>query len=88
MVYMGVFLYLEIVEPKEVFLISCGVDQWIPCLPGFVYIFELVSLYFGVCVAGDQKSWQGEISGSCICVDGGYECLFADLLCVADGTGS
>ncbi len=36
-VYMGLFLYLEVFEPDQVHLIVCGLDRRIPYLPVFVY---------------------------------------------------
>ena len=37
-VYMGLFLYLEICEPESVHLIFCGLDRRIPYLPVFIYL--------------------------------------------------
>ena len=59
-VYLGLFLYLEIVEPEEVFLISCGVDRWIPCLPGFVFIYLSWFPYILVCAWLAIRNLSGE----------------------------
>lgn len=48
-VYMGLFLYLEIREPESVHLISCGLDRRIPYLPVFIYPYLSWFPYIIVC---------------------------------------
>ena len=71
-VYMGLFLYLEVFEPDQVHLI----------------VSELVSLYYSRIVSRGQKSDRPGIQKSGSDPDYGHESLSADLLCVAHGAGS
>ena len=48
-VYMGLFLYLEICEPESVHLIFCGLDRRIPYLPVFIYPYLSWFPYIAVC---------------------------------------
>lgn len=48
-IYMALFLYLEIYEPEEVHLISCGMDHRIPYIQAFIYPYLSWFPYLGVC---------------------------------------
>ena len=48
-IYMTLFLYLEVCEPESVHLISCGLDHEIPYIPAFIYPYLSWFPYICVC---------------------------------------
>ncbi len=48
-IYMALFLYLEICEPESVHLIFCRFDQKIPFIQAFIYPYLSWFPYIGVC---------------------------------------
>ncbi len=47
--YMALFLCLELYEPESVHLIACGLDRRIPCIQAFVYPYLSWFPYICVC---------------------------------------
>lgn len=50
-VYMALFLYLEVCEPESVHLIYCGLDRRIPYIPAFIYPYLSWFPYICVCAS-------------------------------------
>ena len=48
-VYLSLFLYLEVCEPQQVHLIHCGLDDRIPHVPAFIYPYLSWFVYIPVC---------------------------------------
>lgn len=48
-VYMALFIFLEIRPPEQVFIVHCGLDDWIPHIPAFIYPYLSWFPYICVC---------------------------------------
>lgn len=58
--YMALFGYLEIRPPREVHLISCSLDSYIPCIPAFIYPYLSWFPYILVCACLAVKNLEEE----------------------------